>query len=517
MSIVQGAQDAQASGSFGRGLCRALMDPRLAPFLLCLAILQQLCGHQNGDNTWLMTVSERLYDGAVAYVDVIETNPPASFLLYLPAVAFARLLHLPVEFVVSLSTFLIAIACIAFAGRSLRQAGLVAQQDEGLLLNTAVFAFIILPGFSFAEREHLAAVGVLPMLAIYAARSEGLRASLGQALLAGLVGGLVVAIKPHFALALLLPLAYVLARRRSVLVAFSPENLVVLAVVVAYVALVVLHYPAFFDVLPSLLDAYVSVKSPLRELLVKPWFALNMVMIAGVVAFAGRGLLRPLVALPLLASLGFIGTFLMQAKGWVNHGLPGVALAFVATAVLVLPGVMALARGAAENGAWQQVRRFVLFCVLPAMLGAPILFGMVIEFMGWEEYTGLTAAVRRQAPAHPRLIAVTGELDIGHPLVRRVDGVWAGRPHSLWLMICSQALIDWNKGDDAFRARLATYVDRDARMFLEDVRAKKPDLILVDDDIRTVKAMRHPDVAAALAGYAPAETVDGVTLWKPRG
>jgi hypothetical protein len=253
-----------------------------------------------------------------------------------------------------------------------------------------------------------------------------------------------------------------------------------------------------------------------RELLVEPWFLLNAVLIAGILITGRKRCFEPLIALPLCASVGFIGTFWLQGKGWVNHGLPGVSLALIAAGVLCAPGVLALARGESAAPTWLSVRRFALFCLVPAMIGAAILFGIVIQFMMWEEYPGLTAAVQRRAPPHPRLIAVSSELDIGHPLVRRIAGTWVGRPHSLWLMICAQALLDANRGDAAARARLAGYVARDAKMFREDVSAGRPDLVLVDDDVRTLKALTQPDVVAALRDYVPVETVSGITLWMRR-
>ena len=514
MSILQGTGTRQAT-SIGANITRILGDCRFSWALVAFAILQESLGHLNADNSWLITVAERILAGNTPYVDFIETNPPASFLLYFPAVMLAQTAGLPIELVVSAFVFLVAGICIALAARVLLQAGLVGK-NQGFLLNAAVFALVVLPGFSFAEREHVAAFGIVPLLAIYAVRSEGRRVPVAEAIAAGIAGGLVICIKPHFALAALVPLFYVLARRRSMLPVLGIENVAILVAVLAYVALVVERYPVFFDVLPSLLDAYVSMKSPIRELFLKPWFLLNIALFTGIAAFSGRRCLSPLIALPLSASLGFIGTFFLQGKGWVNHGLPGVSLALIAAAFLCMPGLRSLAQGMPDAPAWQSIRRFVLFGLVPSIFGAPILFGTVIQFMMWEEYSGLTAAVRRHAPEHPRLIAVSGELDVGHPLVRRLSGTWAGRPHSLWLMICSQALIDWNKGDAAFRARLTTYIERDARMFGEDMRNSHPDIVLVDDDVRTRKALLHPDVADAMANYRPVETVSGITLWVPR-
>jgi hypothetical protein len=54
-----------------------------------------------GDVSWLITVDEKWLDGATPYRAVIEINPPASLMLYWPAVALARVLGVAPEFTVA--------------------------------------------------------------------------------------------------------------------------------------------------------------------------------------------------------------------------------------------------------------------------------------------------------------------------------------------------------------------------------------------------------------------------------
>ena len=145
-------------------ISRLLMDWRVAPLIIALTIAQQVLGHQNCDDSWLFTVAERLLDGGKAYIDVIETNPPASFLIYVPGVALARLLGLPVECVVCACVFVFGLGLVILAGAILRRADLLTPAQAGLLLNLASVALFFMAGLSFAEREHLAALGVLPLL-----------------------------------------------------------------------------------------------------------------------------------------------------------------------------------------------------------------------------------------------------------------------------------------------------------------------------------------------------------------
>jgi hypothetical protein len=281
-------------------------------------------------------------------------------------------------------------------------------------------------------------------------------------------------------------------------------------VVIAYLATVILFFPRFFDVLPTLLQAYVPVKEPLLLLLQKPWLLANLTMLAALLTCVRRGDTRTIAFAT--ASIGFVGAYFLQGKGWVNHGYPGVALAFLALTMGVAPALVTFASGRFD-APWLKARRAVLFVMLPAIAGLPILFGTLIQFGMREEYEGLTDAVRRLGPAHPKLIAVSADLDLGHPLVRRVDGVWIGQPHSLWLMLSAQLLIDAGRGD---AKTLAEFVTNDARMFAHNVRNKTPDLILVSQGQRIDQMLANPDIEMAMAAYAPAETIGEITIWTPK-
>ncbi len=473
-------------------------------------MLQQSLGHHNADNSWLFTVCEKILDGARPYSDIIETNPPASFLLYLPAAMLARLLHLPMEFVVSACVFAGALASIAFAGRIARAADMLRADEVGLFRSSAIFALIVLPGFSFAEREHIGVVAILPALVVYAARAQGAGVSRNHAAVAGALCGMTMSLKPHFALVAAFPIVFAIWRRRSIGAAWQWENCAAAGVVCGYAAAVFAFFPNFFEVLPALLSAYVPVKEPLRLLTLEPWFLCNLVLIAALPACAPRGDVRVVVAA--LASLGFAGAYLLQGKGWVNHGYPGVALALFALCLAIAPGITAFAEQNFD-AAWLRARLVVLYCFLPAILGLPVLFGAVIQFTMREEYAGLTEAIRRFAPAHPRLIGLTGDLDIGHPLVRRVDGVWVGQPHSLWLMNHAQLLADFKRGDAAL---LASFIESDARMFAVNVRQNQPHAILVVRDANFAKMLANPAIAEAMTAYAPAATLGEIEVWTPK-
>ena len=212
--VASASRPAVGQGSIA-GLARILSSRWLGLAFMAAAVASQSLGHHNGDNSWLFTVAEKSLNGARPYVDVIESNPPAAFLFHAPAIVLARAVRVSVEFAASAMVFAWCLACIAFSGFIVRRARLVADAESGFLLNAAIFAFAFLPGFSFAEREHIACLLVLPMLATLAARATDRAPGMLASIVAGLFAGGAMAIKPHFALAIVLPALYLIARRGS--------------------------------------------------------------------------------------------------------------------------------------------------------------------------------------------------------------------------------------------------------------------------------------------------------------
>jgi hypothetical protein len=485
--------------------------------VLIFAVIQQAVGHQNTDNSWLFTVAEHVLAGARPYVDIIESNPPASFLIYLPAAMIAEALGAPIEAIAVAFVFLSAVLCAWLAWRILLEAGIVRASEAGFVAVAASFALLVLPGFAFAQREHLAVIWCLPVLAVYAARLAGARPDWRKALAAGVLAGFVICIKPHFVLAFALPLSGCMIARRSFRLAFAVENLAAAAVTLSFAAVTFLFFPAYFGTMQVMLDAYVPLKEPLSSLLRQRWLVLNIGLLA-ITGYIGRGAcFTPRAFTFIAASVGFLISYLVQAKGWANHALPAVTLCTLTLALLFAPTVAQAASG--ETPSAQAAARPIgfLYIILPFFLIAPGVFGASYDWSGEEEHPGLVAAVTRYAPPHPRLIALSPDQSVGHPLVRRVGGVWCGRTNDLMIMIYSRALLGAKRGDGDYRHRLELYASNEASAFLADVQKNRPDAILVDKDQRISEAITHfPDLAAALKDYEPVATVEEIVVWTRR-
>ena len=474
------------------------------------SVLLQALGRAVCDVSWLLTVAERALNGERLYVDVIESNPPPAVFFHAPAVFAARWFGGGLEAFAHAFVFAFAFGALALGARMLAHGGASALQ-AGLARNAALFCFVLAPGFSFAQREHLALLALAPFLCALSLRALGRDPGAACALCAGALASLAPAFKPHFALALALPLAGCLwpharaAGAAQALRAFAPE-LAGLCAGACALALACLPFLAdYLALAPALTDAYAPVRLPFAQLVAQGAFVLSALVLAALFALGGAQARHPAALAPALAALGFQLAYLAQGKGWVNHATPGLALALFAA--------LAFGLRALRFPRVARLRAFALFVLAPAALAAPVSLGLSLKLTGFAPHADAAAALAAVAPAHPRLIALSPNFDVGHSLAREAQGAWIGGPGALWLMWFSHERLQHAR-DEALRARLAAHVAADAARFAADMARGRPDAVLVERGPWREVYLAHPVIARAMADYAPAaQTAQGVEIW----
>ena len=453
------------------------------------ALVQSLLMAVDCDVSWLITVNEKMLAGQRLYVDVIETNPPASIWLYTPAVWLAHHVQLRPEAVVV--AFFIAAALGSCAATIRISNRLRNPPDQFAFSAILAFVTLLLPLGNFAQREHAALLLALPMLAGLAVLADGRTVGLRTQLALGAGAGLMIAIKPHFALAIAPALVFSSLRSHSVRREL-PLAFAALAVAALYAGAVVAFTPEYFRILPVLAEVYLPLREKLTTLVVGP------VVIVPLALFALALLLRPrrwesLPVVLLVASAGFAAAALIQGKGYLNHALPGMALAFVAVIVLAM-----------DSSAQPRQRAIVLWAT--AALAGLELYAMA----SIQPLSNLTRAVARVAPARPSVITLGPELRTGHPLVRNLDGRWIGSRAALF--IAGGAYQEMRDGREA-DPQLRRWYRADLESFAADVRRGQPDVILVDVRPGLEWLPKDPLIAPTMASYRPAARADDVEVW----
>jgi hypothetical protein len=456
----------------------------VAAAIFAAALMLRLSMPMDADVTWLLTVGEKLLAGQRVYSDIVETNPPAAFLIYLPAILLGRLFRLPPETLVTALVFL-------GSGLSLTLARALGGFRRNELLCFALALLVVLPADAFAERDHVALIALLPLLVLLAARAEAAPVRAGLALLAGIGGGIALAIKPHYALSLAPALAYVLWRRANPgPKRLGPEWIALAGVCFVYGALIFIFFPAYPDqTLPLVLAVYQPVAKP-------GWSLANpSLVIAGGLA-AATLLCRPQDAAARifgLAGLGAALAVILQAKGWPYHGYPAIVLLALALSsslrktggARLVAAALVLALGLGTGFVWLATRR---------------------------DTSRLTARVAALAPPHPGVIAISPDIALGHPLTRRLGGDWRGTNWGEWVSQDTRLLLLRGGLSPRARARLRAYAGEDRRLLARDIAQKRPDVVLVESGWQGW-VFADPGIAAAMKAYRRAAVVEGVGIW----
>ncbi len=486
-----------------------------------------------GDVSWLLTVCEGWIGGKTPYVDFIETNPPPAILLYMPATIFSRLFDLRPETAISAFGLAAASGSAWLTCEILKHARLLTRQAPlfGVL---TLAALVILPGRTFDERDFFAAVFGLPFVALAAARAEAAPVLRTQALVAGVGLGLMVALKPPYAVIPAL-LALHVARRRAPKDALrAPELAAACAVVLLLACASWLFFPTYFsDIAPMVAAAYLPVRESFATLTANAGLV-GALTLAGV-AVAASPRLRPDAATTsfLIAAAGAMVAYYVQGKGWLYHVYPALALAGIAFAAALERrrrdwAALAVAFGLA-GGTLAAAAAFDLSPLPTALIGAVcarLLISRLSPGDGRERLTVLAGgaligaacglyALSFPGPApsfvsalqshgaHPRIATIGEGLGIGFPLTRDLDGEWTMRLQGMLMTAGARRLIDENPGDEALRARLAPIIARERDFVAEDISREKPDILLISRHGPRFHAwaMSDPKLAEARAPY----------------
>ena len=487
-----------------RPLAAAWSDLRVARWLPLLAVFAAAIGLRfvlvaNTDVSWLITLSEKVLDGQRLYVDLIEVNPPASVFLYLPLVALARALALRPEVVVDAGIFFAIGVGLGLASHILRKACRLEGIDAMRLAVLAAAMLAILPAQTFGEREHIAMILLLPLLALWASRLAGAEQGILPVLAAGLGAGLALTLKPHFALGLAPAFITLLVYTRSWRLVFALENWIAGAVAAIYGASVVVFYPTFIsDITPMVMATYVPVRQSLLVMLVQCPVLLFAAVQLRLAASWRPGLLHlPAIVVLCAAACGFFLVFILQGKGWPYHGYPTFVFVYIILAVALSSRDPPEPRPRTEKA--------VLAFGMAAVACATFFWLNLANSL-----TMLNEPIRRLA-VNPRLAIISPDISVGHPLVRQVGGTWVNRVGSLWATAGVITRMRKETLDADTAKRLAAYAERERAALVEDIRQNRPDIIVIDRTAFDWEAWARADPALAeqLAAYRTAASPNG--------
>lgn len=518
-------------------MIRAALEGRgfymLAGVLLTLGTVPQFLGPPIPDVSWLLYTAGRLLDGAELYRDVVEVNPPLIVWLNLLPVSLARALGLSdvvVYRVLIVAGALGSLALCRALDRPLPEFRDPVARRVGLLL--AGFVLLPLAAADFGEREHLLLILALPYIMLAAARLQRQPVRPALAVLAGLMAGFAIALKPYF---LLLPLAVegsLLSARLGLRT--RPELAAITAALLGYLVAVLLWARPYWDLVRELGPAYFGFlrESVLLTAVTGDGAGVALYAMLAYVALRERARRRPLATVLLAATIGLFASAALQQKGWRYHFYPSMGTGFLLLGVLV--SVRPATRSLAAR-IYRAAAVAVLICLPIFIAAAGVEWArdpLGPDRIADPDFPALRDLIRREAPGGSVLV-LSSNMASGFPLVPESGARWASRFPSVWMLaaayqeeIASPAPLRYR--DPAARTALEREM---SRAVAADLRRERPDLVLVlrpspdrwEWGVRRLDYVRYfeadPDVAQELQAYGYLSDVGEYRVFKrmPQG
>jgi hypothetical protein len=489
-------------------LCDPTDRDRLSPLpwvlvalVFVVAILLRQVLPLNTDVSWLLTIGERVLDGQRLYVDIVEINPPMAVLAYLPGVALARTLGLDPKYVIDAQILLLAAASLLVTWRILTLSSTLDRVRWASLAIWGAAVLTILPMQVFGQREHVATLTFLPALAVYALRSNREAVPLWAVLVAGIGAGITLAFKPFFAVPVILCIILASVRAHSWRVLFAPENVIAGGLVTAFSCYTYIAYPEYFTITyPLVRDTYLSWSMPASVVLFNSATLVWCLAVIAILLVRQKRKLDSAVLVALVASLGFAVSFFLQRRGWPYHSYPMVAI------VLLALGFVMTEATNVQSGA----RRFEIAAM--SVLAMTFVVGSL--WFNAAVYVGpIERAVAGLKP-NPRILMLSGEAAIGHPLVRTLHGVWVSRQENLWIREFVRLTRENNTIDPQTDAKLNAHLAQERAWLIEDFKRLPPDIVLVDNlrDGWGDWARADAELTQLLGPYTLLQSIEGIDI-----
>jgi hypothetical protein len=174
--------------------------------------------------------------------------------------------------------------------------------------------------------------------------------------------------------------------------------------------------------------------------------------------------------------------------------------------------VVLLAMGYVMTGADTQSgsRRFDIAAM--TVLAATFVLGSL--WFNATVYVGPIEAAVAGLKSNPRILILSGEAAIGHPLVRTLHGVWVSRQENLWIREFVRLTRENNALDPQTDAKLNAYLAQERTWLIEDFKRLPPDVLLIDNlrDGWGEWARADSELTELLRPYTLVKSVQGIDI-----
>jgi hypothetical protein len=287
----------------------------------------------NSDNALMIEYAKRWLAGGIYGVDVFDPNPPASFLIYIPAVFLSK--FMPVWHALTFYTSAAVMASSLAVWVLLKNCN-IGEGGRQVVTIAYVLGNLVLTNIFYGERDHLIFLALMPLCLLQFGMLNGHHVSGWLKYPVLLAGAIAIAVKPHYAL---MPAIMILGRvwrRRALGGIWEADTKIFLSIAVLYSALLAMIFPEYiYDVLPVASLVYVpDIDATRLAVNVMVMFVAALAWLLYATGTASQGP-RQFTNFLMVFSVSLTLAALAQLKGYYYHAIPQFILIFVTVVYLL--------------------------------------------------------------------------------------------------------------------------------------------------------------------------------------
>jgi hypothetical protein len=208
-----------------------------------------------------------------------------------------------------------------------------------------------------------------------------------------------------------------------------------------------------------------------------------------------------------MSGVGYVA-FLLQGKGWSYQTYPAISFAFLAL-------VIQLGRDDATVPSQGFGARALNLLFAAGIFGACLVW-FNVQYP--RDTQAIAETIEKVAP-RPTIAMIGGDMSVGFPITRLVQGTWAQRSVSRWMAANAHRIRTELSASPDVAAAMARYEALDRSMLRDDILSKRPDILLVEAKPTQpfdwlAWARTDPQLAAALDDYDLVTQIDDVQIWR---
>ena len=424
------------------------------------------------DVAWLIYVARKWMGGQQLYVDLVEVNPP--LIIWLSAIPALLGQWLGVMGrVVAMPYFALIILASAWWSAGLLQRLGSLYQDRITVFAIMATVLMLIPANELGQREHLLVAIALPYLCVVTLSLHRLDPGRRNSLIAGALAALACALKPRFVI------AFAMVEAVALIGGLRPwrwVNVGAGTVIAAYVAGILLFYPAYLDHAVPLALAVYGVSDATTQALLEVSFPMlaSVAALGLVLAVAAHSRQRERWALAVLFAfaLASVLVYFLARKEWFYHRLPALITTMLGLVLWLAAMAQRSARATSPRPAWLASAAAALMVAVVAFSTGERMLPRMLLAADPEVSTEAKLERLLKKEKARSYVAFSEWIALGFPVVNNTDVTWASRFDSMWAL-----------NGELWRAKFDPNAARDwpvRRWVVRDFIAGCPDVVAVD-------------------------------------